>query len=97
MDQLITIERLHRQQYYLNGRVRPIPRSQKENTRLGVPDEHQRWWSVQVMSPRLQALLEQLKSHPPGPLDPDRITSPILKDIVLRAQLKGTWYATICI
>ena len=89
MDQLITIERLHKQQYYLNGRVRSTLRSPKENTRLGIPDQHQRWWSVQVMSPKLQALLDGLKSHPPGPLDADRITSPILKDIVLRAQLKG--------
>jgi hypothetical protein len=92
MDQLITIERLHRQQYYLNGRVRRTPRSIVENHRLGIPEEHQRWWYQQDVyaGSRLKSLLDRLKSRPQQPLDPDRITSPILKDIVLRTQNKGT-------
>jgi hypothetical protein len=93
LDQLMVMERLHGEQYYLNGRVRTRQRNVRENHRLGIPPEHEQWWHHNrlygpnanygsAQDNKLRYLLEQIKTNPPT------IQSPHLKEILSKHNQK---------
>jgi hypothetical protein len=100
LDQLMVMERLHGQQYYLNGRVRTRERTTRENHRLGIPLEHEQWWHHNrlygpnanyrsAQDNRLRSLLEQIRTQQRWEQDSDHDSSDRLQETVDSIQQKG--------
>lgn len=65
LDELISMERLTGRQYCLNGKPRAKPRTQKQDNRLNIPEDHRSYLiMLSIQSPQLKALLIKAKSTP---------------------------------
>lgn len=67
LDQLLTLEKLTNKEYYLNGSPRIRPRTDIENTKLNIPQEHCELMSEGVKSYKLKKLLYKIKSKSNSP------------------------------